>query len=129
MGSYQITCGADQIFRIYFDGYIEEADAQAYRDEIVEIFEQESEPIRSILYVANVRRVSGGARRIFREVGQRPMSGESVVLGTNRYLRVAATFVIRAVGKNTIRVMDEEEEAVKWLQSFLASSVDSVDRV
>jgi hypothetical protein len=41
--------------------------------------------------------------------------GKTAVVGASRYLRVLTSFILKAVGRDNIRLFATEEEALPWL--------------
>lgn len=55
-------------------------------------------------------------RRILTEYNKNPLIGNHAVVGINRALKVMATFIVKASGRNNIRFFDTEAEALDWLE-------------
>jgi len=56
------------------------------------------------------------ARKIYTEIIKSPKIGKAAIFGLNKANKVIVSFLLRASGKNDLKVFSNEEEALKWLK-------------
>jgi len=56
------------------------------------------------------------ARKIYTEIIKSPKIGKAAIFGLNRSNKVIVSFLLKASGKNDLKVFSNEEEALKWLK-------------
>lgn len=126
--AHEMKMGDDNILQVKFSGDLDEASLRAYiRD--YEPFIQAtsaSRPLHFLVDVSQVGKIPTGVRRIFNEIFRDPdpRTGYTAIVGANRYVRVMASFVLRATGTPNLRMFDSEDKARAWLKSLDATSTD-----
>jgi ABC-type transporter Mla MlaB component len=117
---YKLSMGDDGILRMAFIGDIDEEDVLAYVEEYTPLSEAATEagPLRILVDASQVGKVSSSARKALVEVYRAPGMGmlTTAVVGANRYVRVLAGFIMKALGRKGLRFFDSEEEALAWLK-------------
>ena len=89
------------------------------------LFVQALSPVGIVIFAHDVGTASGDARRIVRQVVEHPMCGPTAILGVNRYLSVAVTFVFRAAGNQNFRFFNDEAMSFEWVKQQLTAQHDS----
>jgi hypothetical protein len=77
----------------------------------------ETEPLHILMDSRDAGKPTARARKTFAKLGRDPRIGKcAVVGGIERYSRVMAGLINRAVGRNNIRFFQSEEKAIAWLK-------------
>lgn len=116
---YKITRTDERFLRVVFTGDFDDADATAYVQELGPFLQAATaeNPLRLLVDAQEVGRLSVKARKILTELNSDPRSGETAVLGVNRFLMVLAQFILKASNRDNVRFFESEAEAVAWLNS------------
>jgi hypothetical protein len=111
--------GQDGILRVKFFGFLDGEEAQAYIREYDGYVRHATldNPLHALADAQEMSKMSSSARKIFIESFSTPDErvGRTAIIGASRYLRVLASFILKAVGRDNIRLFATEEEAVPWL--------------
>jgi hypothetical protein len=117
---YQIQMGDDGILRVDFAGGVlerEEVD-DFVRDFYVHLDATTPEaPLRTLTVVGQAgTKLSSKVRKAFSDLNGDPRLGKAATIGVDRYTRVLIGFVLKATGRDNIRLFDTEEQALAWLR-------------
>jgi len=77
----------------------------------------EAEPLLILMDGRDAGKAPARARKAFAQLGQDPRVGKCALLGMGRYVRLMASFVNKAVGRDNIRFFGSEEKAIAWLKA------------
>jgi ABC-type transporter Mla MlaB component len=117
---YELSMGDDGILRLAFIGDIDAEDVLAYVEEYTPFSEAaiETGPLRILVDASQVGKVSSSARKALVEVYRAPGTEmmTTAIVGANRYIRVLAGFIMKALGRKGLRFFDSEEAALAWLR-------------
>jgi len=107
----------DEIIIGKFWGEQGEEDARKFVEEITKLMET-MEGKRCILIDASEGSKSGArARKIYVEFAKSIKETDKVtIFGLGTLIKVIATFIVRAAGKENVKFFPTEEEALKWLK-------------
>jgi hypothetical protein len=61
-------------------------------------------------------KLSSRVRKAFSDLNSDPHLGKAATIGMDRYTRVLVGFVLKATGRDNIRLFEREEEALAWLR-------------
>ena len=116
--AHEVNIGDDGILRMAFIGGMDEEDTKAFREEFDPILKSatEAEPLRILVDGSRSGKYTSAARRIFVELQRSPLIGDVALVGASRYSRVLAGFVLKATGRDNVRLFESEEEALGWLR-------------
>lgn len=116
---YQVKQIEDDIIQLTFSGYIDDEDAVNHARELDEYLAEASEqnPTHFLIITHDMGKISARARQSFAQRNQETRIGKSAVVGANRILRVLSIFILKASGRDNIRLFDDEKEALSWLKT------------
>ena len=116
--TYQLEMGDDGILRLSFSGQIGTEEMEAFRQDFMPFLEAATDesPVLVLSGAHGDTKYSSGARKIFMQLNRDPRIGKAATVGTARYTRVLARFVLKATGRDNIGFFDTQEEAVAWLK-------------
>lgn len=116
---HEIEMGQDGILRVRFIGFLEKEDAEAYiRDYSSYVTGATPEqPLHALADATEMTKMSSAARKTIIETfnSSDARIGKTAVVGASRYLRVLTSFILKAVGRENIRLFATAEEALPWL--------------
>lgn len=117
--THEIKMRGDGILRLAFVGDIGREDMEALLEDFLPLLESvtATKPLCVLVDASRVGQVSAKVRKVLAELDRDPRIGKTVVLGSNRYLRVMAGFVLKAAGRDNVKFCDLEEEALAWLKA------------
>jgi hypothetical protein len=117
---YESHLRPDGILWLKFLGNIELEDWMAYEAEYTPLVEAftEAHPLNFLVDASEIGKISASARKALLKAfaNPDPRFGNTAILSANRYVRVLASFILKATGRNNIHIFDTEEEALAWLQ-------------
>jgi hypothetical protein len=117
---YEIHVGDDGILRVTFEGDLDLSDITAYTMAYRPFLEgaSEAEPLHFLVDVSRLGKASAKARKLFVDEFRAPdpRIGKSAMVGASRYVRVLASFMMKATGREDIRLFTTEKEALAWLE-------------
>lgn len=115
---HEMRMGQDGILRVKFEGYFEREDVEAYFNEYYAYLADATpeKPLHALADLGTVTKMSSAARKTIIEAfdSSDPRIGKTAVIGASRYLRVLTGFILKAVGRDNIRLFATEEEALPW---------------
>lgn len=118
--AYRIEISQDNILHVVFEGELGEEDMESYLQEYDEFLSDasETEPLLFLVDSSEITKVSAVARKYFVQALRQPdpRTGRTAMIGSSRYVRVLTSFVLKAVGRDDIRLFDTEEEGLAWLK-------------
>lgn len=118
--AYELYIGDDGILRVTFEGDLDLSDITAYTTAYRPFLEgmSEAEPLHFLVDVSRLGKTSAKARKKFIEDFRAPdpRIGKSAMVGASRYVRVLAGFVMKATGREDIRLFAAEKDALAWLE-------------
>jgi len=111
----------DGVLRVRFIGNVDKETAEAYLAEYQQ-FLVDASPERPLHFLADATHLgkfSAAARKIWIDAFRDPdpRIGNTAMVGASRYVRVLSGFVLKAVGRDNVRLFATEEEALAWLAS------------
>jgi len=116
---HEMRMGQDGILRVKFIGFLEREDAEAYIRDYSTYVERATpeKPLHSLADAKEMTKMSSVARKTIIETfsSSDARIGKTAVVGASRYLRVLTSFILKAVGRENIRLFATEEEALLWL--------------
>jgi hypothetical protein len=116
---HEMKMGQDGILRVKFSGFLDGEEAEAYIREYEGYVKHATvdEPLHTLSDAQEMTKMSSSARKLFIESFSSPdvRVGKTAIVGASRYLRVLAGFILKAVGRDNIRLFASEEEALPWL--------------
>ena len=116
--TYKLEMGEDGILRLSFAGQVGTEEMEAFRQDFLPYLEAATDE-SPLLVLSNAQgdtKYSSGARKIFMQLNRDSRIGKAATVGTGRYTRVLARFVLKATGRDNIGFFDTQEEAVAWLK-------------
>ena len=117
---HQMSMGEDNILRVVFQGQMDREGAESYIDDYGRFVEQipEGELLHFVVDASELGKISAAARKVLIESFRNPdpRVGSTAMIGASRYVRVLTGFVLKAVGRENIRLFPAEEEALAWLK-------------
>jgi len=119
--SFEVQPISDQIVKLTIDGDISDEDGEQFLTDINE-FRDALPPEKPMHYLVDSMKqgkLSAHTRSIFTEQNKSSGVGKVAVFGSNRFVRVMATFMIKASGRDNIRFFETETEALAWLQEHV----------
>lgn len=116
---YQIKQLEDNILQLNFTGFIGDEDAVNHAKELDDYLADSSaqNPMHFLIITYDMGKVSAKSRQSFAQRNQDLRVGKSAVVGANRILRVLSLFILKASGRDNIRLFDDEKEALAWLKT------------
>lgn len=118
--AYDMHMGDDGILRVSFEGDLDLPEVTAYTMAYRPFLEtaSEAEPLRFLVDVSRLGKTSAAARKLLVEEFRAPdpRIGKSAMVGASRYVRVLAGFVMKATGREDVRLFATEEDALAWLE-------------
>jgi hypothetical protein len=118
--AYRITLRDENLLWVEFVGDVSSEDMENYIEEYKQYLERATaeHPFHFLVDSSQVGKLSAGARKALTSAFRvsDPRVGNTALFGANRYARVLTSFVLKAVGRDDIRMFDSEEEAVAWLK-------------
>lgn len=117
--TYYIEEMDERIIKVGLIGYVDDETGDAFLAELNQYIEAAS--VEKPLYILTGRdsttRTSKEARRRFTLFAQDPRLGSVAITQSNPFIKVLATFIIKASGRsNLARFFDTEEEGFAWLK-------------
>jgi hypothetical protein len=116
---HEMRMGPDGILRVKFIGFLNREDAEAYINDYNSYVAGASsdKPLHALADARGMTKMSSAARKTIIETFNRSDAriGKTAVVGASRYLRVLTSFILKAVGRDNIRLFATEEEALPWL--------------
>lgn len=116
---HEIRMGEDGFLRVRFIGFLGKEDAEAYIRDYTSYVEQATpeKPLHALADATEMTKMSSAARKTIIETfsSSDARIGRTAVVGASRYLRVLTSFILKAVGRDNIRLFATEEEALPWL--------------
>jgi len=116
---YDLRMDDDGILHIFPSDTGKELDAslQDFATSFVEAA-TETEPLRIFIDGRGAGKPTARARKTFAKLGRNPRVGKCVVVGgMGRYNRMMVDLINKAIGRNSIRFFDSEDQAIIWLKS------------
>ena len=117
---YEAHLRQDGILRVKFVGDIDEEDWMAYSAEYTPLVETitDAQPLHFLVDASEIGKISAPARKILLDAFRYPdpRIGNTAMLGASRYVRVLASFILKATGRDNICIFGTEEEALAWLK-------------
>ena len=118
--AYSMTLRDDGLLWVEFVGDVSEKEMEDYIAEYTQYLEKATpeQPLHFLVDSSKVGKLSSGARKALVQ-GFRvsdPRIGNTAMFGANRYARVLTSFILKAVGRNDIRMFDSAEDALAWLK-------------
>jgi hypothetical protein len=119
--AYEVKMGEDGILRLSFVGFIDRDDMEGYTKEYMAFVREraEDEPVHAIVDASRMGKMSSAARKMSIETFSNPdpRVGKTAIVGASRYLRVLTGFILKAIGRENIRLVATEEEGLEWLST------------
>ncbi len=115
---YELRMDEHGILRITFHGMLVGDVIDTFVEDFMAYLEQATpeRPLRTLtISEVPVRKLSSRVRRVFARLNKDPRLGKSATVGGSRYSRVLIGFVLKATGRDNIRLFGTEEEALAWL--------------
>lgn len=116
---HEMRMGQDGILRIKFEGFFDTEDVKAYFDEYYAHLAHATpeKPLHALADLKEMTKMSSAARKTIIETfgDSDARIGKTALVGASRYLRVLASFILKAVRRDNIRLFATEEEALPWL--------------
>lgn len=117
--AYELHMSDDDILRIAFIGDLEGPDLKGYLEAFASFLEAASEA-RPLLILADTNqagKLSSKGRQAFTGLTKDPRIRKVAITGSSRYARVLTSFILKATGRDHIRLFNAEDEAVAWLKA------------
>lgn len=98
-------------------GVQEEEDAFRFAEEMLKIMETTREKAKILFDTSEVEHGSSlRARKALLGLTRKAKFEKAAIYGLGTLIKVVATFIIRAAGKENVKFFSTEEEALKWLK-------------
>ena len=115
--AYELRMGDNGILRIFSSSEGKELDVSLKDFETFLETATEAGPLLILMDGRDAGKAPARARKAFAKLGQDPRVGKCALLGMGRYVRLMASFVNKAVGRDNIRFFGSEEKAIAWLKA------------
>lgn len=116
---HEMRMGQDGFLRVRFIGFLDGEDAEAYIQDYASYVDQATpdKPLHALADATEMTKMSSVARKTIIEAfgSSDTRIGKTAVIGASRYLRVLTSFILKAVGRENVRLFAGEEEALQWL--------------
>ena len=117
---YRMQMGDDKILRVDFvGGVLERAEVDDFMRDFQGYLEAATPaaPLRTLTVAGQSgMKLSAKVRKAFSDLNGDPRIGKAATVGVDRYTRVLIGFVLKATGRDNIRLFDTEEQALAWLR-------------
>lgn len=120
----------DQIVKLTIRGDISDEDGERFLKDII-AYRDSNPPDKQLLHYlvdsSHQGKLTARTRKIFTDQSRTSDVGKVAVFGSNRFVRVMATFMIKASGRKnlSIQFFETEDEALAWLQEVVAKETVS----
>jgi hypothetical protein len=110
----------DGILHVTFVGDIDVEDWMDYIRDYAPFLDQTTpeDPLDFLVDGTQMGKFSAAARKLlvddFRNPN--PRIGKTAMVGASRYVRVLASFILKATGRSNVRLFETEKDALVWLQ-------------
>jgi hypothetical protein len=113
--------GDDGILRVRFIGNLDREDAEAYLGDYQRYLEgrEPGEHLHFLVDATDLGKFSAAARKLWIDAFRDPdpRIGDTALVGASRYVRVLSSFILKAVGRDNVKLFATEGEALAWLAS------------
>lgn len=119
--SFEVQQISDQIVKLTIQGDISDEEGEQFLKDMSS-FRESIPPGKQLHYLVDAMkqgRLSAGTRSIFTEQNKSSRVGKIAIFGPNRFVRVMATFTLKASGRDNMRFFETESEALAWLQTVV----------
>jgi hypothetical protein len=111
----------DGVLRVRFIGNVDREDAEAYLGEYQRYLQdtEPGKPLHFLVDATDLGKFSAAARKLWIDAFRDPdpRIGNTALVGASRYVRVLSGFVLKAVGRENVKLFATEKEALAWLAS------------
>lgn len=116
--THQLTMSEEGILTISFTGDIEAGDMSDYLKDLDPYLQAATSENPLVFLSVNTHsgRFSSSARKTLMSLNNDHRIGKTAVIGANRPVRVLMDFILKATGRNNIRIFDDESSANSWLK-------------
>lgn len=117
----EINMREDGVLQVTFRGIVDAEEIEAYV-QAYQLYREratEENPVRFLGIGTDLDKFTSGARKALIDMFQArdPRAGKTALVGGSRYGRVLAGLVIKATGRDDMRLFGTVEEAEAWLKS------------
>ncbi len=117
---FKLNMREENILHAEFTGDIDKEDWLAYFNEYQAFLgtATEERPLHCLADVSQMGKISASARKLFIDSFRNPdpRVGKTALVGVSPYVRVLTGLVLKATGRQDIRLFATEEEALAWLR-------------
>jgi len=117
--AFKINMEQDGILRIYLEGDLTQGNVESFKREHTPYVEASTSeiPLKSILFVDNLGRLSSSARKYLTDLNKDPRYGYAAFVQPSRRAKVLGQFIKKATGRDNIQFFNNEGEALNWMKS------------
>lgn len=125
--TFKINMEQDGILRIHLEGDLNHGNVESFKREHMPYVEASTSdlPLKSILFVQHLGRLSSSARQYLTDLNKDPRYGFAAYVQPSRRARVLGQFITKATGRDNIKYFNNETEALTWMKSSRATNISS----